>query len=183
MKKNIFVTLEGVDGVGKTTVAKLLSQDNFQYYKSPSGPFAELRKEIDKNAKPLERYSFYMLAVQYDHLQITELLKRGSVVSDRYVASTCAYHFALDNRISLIHNELNIILPDFAFHLSCDSKIRDQRINGRGENRSDCALERDSHFLDQVDEIFSSFNFIRLDTGVDTAEQTAAKVKEYIFRR
>ena len=32
--KHLFITLDGVDGVGKTTVAKLLAADGaFQYYK------------------------------------------------------------------------------------------------------------------------------------------------------
>ena len=54
--KYVFVSLDGVDGVGKTTVAKLLASDSsFQYHKSPAGPFAQLREEVDAHATPLER--------------------------------------------------------------------------------------------------------------------------------
>ncbi len=44
---NLFVSIDGVDGVGKTTVAKLLADDEpFQYYRSPTGPFAPDRNAI-----------------------------------------------------------------------------------------------------------------------------------------
>lgn len=49
-----FVTIDGVDGVGKTTTARLLATSRgFQYYKSPSGPFEDLRKEVEEFVEDL----------------------------------------------------------------------------------------------------------------------------------
>jgi len=165
--KHVFVSLDGVDGVGKTTVAKLLAAgESFQYHKSPAGPFAQLRKEVDAHATPLERYCFYRLATQFDSVQISQLLETNSVVCDRYIASTAAYHI-----------ETRLLKPHFAFLLGARSEIRDKRILERAKVLSDIKLEGDSTLLDRVAEIFMSFGLIYIDTSDMTAEKVATAIK------
>ena len=179
--KYIFVSLDGVDGAGKTTVAELLSADGcFRYYKSPGGPFAQLRKEVDAHATPLERYCFYRLATQYDSAEISGLLKKSSVVCDRYIASTVAYHIAMDARIRVIHNNMGLIVPHFSFLLYASSEIRDRRILERAKVSSDIEIERNSAFLDRVAEIFMSLRLIPIDTNDITAEEVAITVRRII---
>lgn len=140
--EHVFISLDGVDGVGKTTVAKLLAADgSFQYHKSPAGPFAQLRKEVDAHATPLERYCFYRLATQFNSVQISQLLETNSVVCDRYIASTAAYHIAMDARIRVIHNDAGLLKPHFAFLLGARSEVRDKRILERAKVLSDVKLE------------------------------------------
>lgn len=179
--EHIFISLEGVDGVGKTTVAKLLAADgSFQYHKSPSGPFAQLRKEIDAHATPLERYCFYRLATQFDSIQISRLLETGSVVCDRYIASTAAYHIAMDARIRMIHEEVGLLKPHFAFLLGARSEIRDKRLLEQAKISSDIEIERNSSFLDYVADIFMSLGLIHIDTSDMTAEEVAMAVKRIV---
>lgn len=181
--EHIFVSLDGVDGVGKTTVAKLLASDgSFQYYKSPAGPFAQLRKEVDTHATPLERYCFYRLATEFDSVQISRLLKTKSVVCDRYVASTVAYHIAMDARIRVIHNDAGLLKPHFAFLLGARSEVRDKRILERAKVLSDAKIEGDSTLLDRVAEIFMSFGLTHIDTSDMTAEEIATTIKSIIAR-
>ncbi len=181
LSRNLFISIDGVDGVGKTTVAKLFAANcQFQYHKSPSGPFVHLRKEIDDRANPIERYCFYRLATQFDSLQIGRSLLNGSVICDRYIASTAAYHFAMDRRISAIHNDDGLLKPDFAFHLGARSGVRDERIISRAKTLSDIRLERDSTFLDKVAEIFMSFNLIFIDTSDITIEEVVVKMRRII---
>lgn len=179
----IFVSLDGVDGVGKTTVAKLLAADgSFQYIKSPSGPFAQLRKEVDNRAAPLERYCFYRLANQHISMLVNQLLRTNSVVCDRYIASTAAYHIAMDARIRVIHNDAELLKPHFAFLLGARSEVRDRRILERAEVLSDVKLEEDSMFLDRVAEIFMSFGLIYIDTSDMTPEEVATAIKHIIVQ-
>lgn len=179
--KNLFITIDGVDGVGKTTVAKILASDgSFQYYKSPAGPFVQLRKEIDTHATPLERYCFYRLATHFDSIQITNLLKTGSVVCDRYILSTAIYHIALDPRIKIIHNDLGIIKPNFEFILDARSEVRDKRILERPKILSDSILERDSLFLDRVAKMFTSLKLNHIDTSDMNAENVASKIRNIL---
>lgn len=181
--KNNFITLDGVDGVGKTTVAKLLaSKSNYQYYKSPCGFFAQLRKEIDARANPVERYCFYRLATEFDSVKIGELLTSGPVVSDRYITSTAAYHITMDDRIKLIHNDIGLIKPDFTFILGARSEIRDKRILDRAKISSDNQIEQDSSFLDRVANVFMSFNHIYIDTSDITPEDVVVIIKKMIAK-
>ena len=179
---NIFITIDGVDGVGKTTVAQFLATDgSLHYYKSPAGPFAQLRKEVDNHAMPIERYCFYRTATHYDSIKISQLLKTTSVVCDRYIASTAAYHIAMDARIRVIHSDDGLLKPHFAFLLGARSEIRDKRILERARLLSDTKLERDSVLLDRVAQIFMSFGLIYIDTSDVTAEEVAAKIKRVVL--
>lgn len=182
--KNVFVSLDGVDGVGKTTVAKILAADgSFRYHKSPTGPFAQLRNEIDAHATPLERYCFYRLATQFDSAQIGRFLETSSVVCDRYIASTAAYHIAMDARIRVIHNDEGLLRPHFAFLLDARSEIRDMRILERAKAMSDAKIEGDSTLLDRVADIFMSFGLIFIDTSDMTAGEVAQTIKRIIARK
>lgn len=181
--EHVFISFDGVDGVGKTTVAKLLATDgSFQYHKSPAGPFAQLRKEIDAHATPLERYCFYRLATQFDSVQISRLLEKGSVVCDRYIASTAAYHIAMDARIRVIHDDDGLLKPHFAFLLGARSEIRDKRLLERAKMSSDIEIERNSAFLDRVAELFMSFGLIYIDTSDITAEEVAETIGRIVAK-
>ena len=175
---HVFVSIEGVDGVGKTTVAKLLAADgSFQYHKSPSGHFAQLRKEVDIHATPIERYCFYHVSNQFDSIQVCRLLKKRAVVCDRYTASTVAYHTVMDSRIRDIHHNDGLLKPNFAFLLGARPEVRDKRIHDRSRIVSDSALERDGNFLNQVAEVFMSLNLIYIDTSDITVEEVVAKIR------
>jgi len=179
--RRIFVSIDGVDGVGKTTVAKLLAADgSFRFHKSPAGPFAQLREEVDAHATPLERYCFYRLATQFDSVQVTQLLEVSHVICDRYITSTAAYHIAMDARIRVIHDEVGLIKPHFAFLLGARSEVRDKRLLERAKISSDIKIERNSAFLDRVAEIFMSFGLIYIDTSDITAEEVAKTIKHTI---
>ena len=176
--KHVLVTLDGVDGVGKTTVATLLAADgSFHYYKSPSGPFALLRGEIDAHATPVERYCFYRLATQFDAAKIAVLLEYGSVVCDRYIASAAAYHIAMDARVRAIHSEAGLLKPHFSFLLGARADKRDRRIADRPPNGYDARLEQDSTLLDRVADVFLSFDLRYIDTSDLTVQEVARTIK------
>ena len=175
------ISIDGVDGVGKSTVAKLLAADGtYHYHKSPSGEFARLRAEVDLHSTPLERYCFYRLASQYDSAQLVELLRTTSVVCDRYIASTAAYHFVLDPRTRLIHDESTLLVPHFAFLLEARSDVRKERMAKRATITSDVALEHNGAFLDQVNEVFQTLGLISINTSDTTPEEVAAIIKNIV---
>lgn len=149
MKKNIFITIEGVDGVGKTTVSKLLTEEmNATYYKSPGDVFLNFKTKVESPLNIFGRYSFYRLAVQSDSEKIKKNLESCTVVSDRYIASTFVYHSVMDPDIKKIHNEIGILKPDFSFLLVASSKVRDQRILSRNESIN--WIEENSILLDKM---------------------------------
>lgn len=151
-----------------------------QYHKAPAGPFVQLRKEVDVHATPLERYCFYRLANQFDSIQISKLLKTSSVVCDRYIASTAAYHIAMDARIRVIHNDVGLLKPHFAFLLGARSEVRDKRILERTKVLSDIKIEGNSILLDRVAEIFLSFGLTYIDTSDMIIQEVAMAIKRIV---
>jgi thymidylate kinase len=182
-KKHLFVVIDGVDGVYKTTVAKIIANDcNFKYYKTPNNCFTKFKQEIDARANPLERYCFYRLATQVDSMQIKQLLKTTSVICDRYYQSTYAYHVVMDPRIEEIYSDTGILKPDLSFIFNARSEIRDQRIQKRAKKLNELDVEINSDFLDQVAEMFTQFksNCVHIDTSDITSLEVAIKIKEVI---
>jgi thymidylate kinase len=97
------VVLEGLDGVGKSTVAKALAERlGATLLCSPGGVGAlaldnlgPLRMHFDACA-PVVRREFYRFANVTVSERANALLKSGPVVVDRYWASTVAYALAMD---------------------------------------------------------------------------------------
>ena len=61
---NQFIVFEGVDGSGKTTVAKQLAQGiGASYVKTHGEEFQAVRRYIDQEAPPEARLLFYLSSV------------------------------------------------------------------------------------------------------------------------
>lgn len=59
-----FIVIEGLGGVGKTTVGKILAEKiGGVYIKTPAESFLSARKEIDACADPMARFFFYLSTV------------------------------------------------------------------------------------------------------------------------
>lgn len=194
-KKHILVTLDGPGGVFKTSVAIIIAEQGYQYYKTPGEPFLQFKPDIDVDANPFGRYSFFLLALISDSLRIKKLLKRGSVVCDRYSASTFAYNVAMDERIKSLHYDLKddfknigLLEPDFAFLLDARPDVRNERIRIRAQKLSylNPRRELDSNipFLDRVAELFKSpdLNYLKLKY-IDTSDLSSQEVAEEIQRQ
>ena len=86
----------------------------------------------------------------------------------------------MDARIRVIHDEVGLIKPHFAFLLGARSEVRDKRLLERAKISSDIEIERNSMFLDRVAEIFMSFGLIYIDTSDITAEEVSKIIKRTV---
>lgn len=114
MYPGTFIVIEGIDGSGKSTQARLLADHVRRHCeeecwlttepsKGPVGRF--LRKEVLSGRSNIDEYATCLLfaADRQDHLtkEILPALERGEiVVCDRYVLSTLVYQ-ALDDLLNL----------------------------------------------------------------------------------
>lgn len=175
----IFITVDGIDGVGKTTACKLLAERiGAVYYKTPGEPFASLRHHVDQNIDPWTRYFFYRAAVQNDSRQIKTLLDEGkSVICDRYITTTQVSHALLDPALRELFEARNIVTPDHSFILTASPATCRQRIMARSGG-IDLTDELESNFAYQ-----SSVNAEYLQLGlpvISTDDKDPAQVVEAI---
>lgn len=155
---NMFITFEGGEGAGKTTVAKVikekLSNENIDVFltREPGGegvPFAEAVRNVIMNHSDVDLITELLLfeASRREHIvkKILPALAKGSlVISDRFEDSTVVYQgFAKGIDIDIINSANKIargtLTPSLVFIFDIDPIIGKNRIeNGeRDTNRFD----------------------------------------------
>lgn len=145
----LFISVEGLDGSGKTTICKLLSdyiseQNKLktivveQNKKHTVG--LEIRRLINTKAtmsvSPNVMLHLFLAGIQETiEKDIVPAIKNSiNVIADRYTLSTRVYQhdaFNVNEHCELIEN--NFIKPDFTFVLDVDPAISMKRVKARGE--------------------------------------------------
>lgn len=150
-KRAYFIAIEGIEGVGKTTLAKRIAQYFDECGKQslctrePGGtPIAEqirtLLKDPTQQIDPKTEL-LMMFASRSHHIEsvIKPALESGvTVISDRFVDASFAYQGAgrgIDD--SIIEQLASIVcqdtLPDYTILVTCDPKVAMQRVMSRQE--------------------------------------------------
>ena len=146
----MFITLEGTEGVGKSTLIRSLKkyftekEIDFIFTKEPGGTREgnEIRNILLDRSMKLEPYAetLLLLADRVQHVKkiIKPALEKNiNIFSDRYIDSTYAYQGAgrgisqddLDNFI----NVLNFPIPDLTIFLDLSITEGIKRVKKRGE--------------------------------------------------
>ena len=124
---NEFIVFEGVDGSGKTTIARELAQQmGGIYMKTPGKSFEPAREYIDNGAATDAKLFFYLSSVFDASAQIQTTLESHPVVCDRYIFSTIVPHAAYHGRdLEELEEELRpvtsrLLQPDQTILLTVD---------------------------------------------------------------
>lgn len=147
----MFISLEGTEGVGKTTLIQGLAH----YFKQqgqevvltrePGGtPFAERIRQLlltvneEKIHSDCELLLMYAARSQHTAQVIMPALKQGKIViSDRFVDASFAYQCAgrgIDiQKLSVLNDTFVSVLPDLTFWLDAPIDIGMNRAKQRGE--------------------------------------------------
>lgn len=165
-RRNLFIAIEGLSGVGKSTVVRILARKlRAKLYKTPSGAFAEARAAIDRsNPVPLSRFYFYLASIVQASEEIEKLLHKSDVVCDRYFLTTYCYHKALTSRTFPLLQSARVANPDFTFLIICKEKTRHKRLKQRGFSFNDTQERRlriDQRFLKE----YRNFHPIEIDNN------------------
>lgn len=142
--KNKLIVIEGIDGVGKTSIAKELQQHLimsgihavlYEELEKKNEGFNKIKPYIKKNAPLMSSLFFYLASAIKKSEVIRELLNSSWVICDRYVYSTIANHRAKGLTQETINkfniSELPIIKPDYLFLIVCNERQRLTRIARR----------------------------------------------------
>ncbi len=147
MQKGKLITLEGIDGTGKSSIAKMLRtkfpEAVFTMEPTHSWIGEAVRRSIGSDTDPLAEL-FLFVADHAEHIArvIRPALRDGKlVISDRYSDSRYAYQGAtlshtFDNAmewLQSIHNGWTIV-PDLTILLTIDPGIAVSRCGIRGEH-------------------------------------------------
>lgn len=173
-----FVVIEGVDGVGKTTLARKLEEEcGYYYLYTMPIPFKKIRSELESLQYPDARFFFYLTCVIAFQRELCALLNEGyKVVVDRYVYSTIVMHNAMGVNVECVNiKELPIMTPDISILLTCDSYERNKRILSRGLEKQEY-IRTKGPMLDRA-----QLNFVSLKDVFQIID-TTNKTKDDIFR-
>ena len=159
----MFITFEGIDGAGKTTILDGLCQQltdknvPFCRTREPGGSSLglALREKILYAAEKLDSRSelFLFLADRAQHVAeviLPALKSKMLVLCDRYFDSTLAYQgyaqgLDLEELRFLNAIATQNLLPDLTFLFDLDVKISLKRVHGRQSNAGEIAYDRFDH--------------------------------------
>lgn len=136
-----FVAIEGLDGVGKSTVLKALAEHFPGHAMSTPGPALHSSRPAILDAfahDELAKALFYTASVSSEGRHARRLADRGEwVFMDRYWASTVAYAKARGVSADLQALSKSLIAPDITILLVLDEQERQRRLRIRGVTDED----------------------------------------------
>ena len=177
LRKGKLITIEGIDGAGKTTFAEALYEKlkekgiNCVFsYEPTSGPFGKKIKEIltkgEKNSQELRTLFLKDRMWHVENIIIPALEKGKWVILDRYYLSTLAYQGSqgLPFRELLVENETIAPIPDLVIYLDLPLEIAFERIKARKKKLS---FFEKKEFLENVKKNYARFleffNYLVID--------------------
>ncbi|HAB93115.1 MAG TPA: thymidylate kinase [Pseudomonas sp.] len=182
-----FVVVEGLDGVGKSTLVKELAESFSGHAMSTPGPALRESRQSVLNAfsqDELAKALFYTASVSSEGRRARILAESGAwVFMDRYWASTVAYAKARGVTADLDALSKSLVQPDITVLLVLDESERQRRLNIRG------ATSEDMETLDAIfrkcvlDELHARANLVVDITGLaelDAASKLSSSIIEYL---
>lgn len=171
------VVIEGVDAVGKTTIARMLEDAfGYMYLYTPQAPFSVIRNLMEEMEDINTRFFYYLASVIGVQPQLKSMLSAGKkVVIDRYVHSTIAMHTVLGAKVqAVVMRELPIEWPDAGILLTAQANVRINRMASRAKQPThDKKIDRFIKEADEAETIYRSFNDL---SQIDTTELSIEQV-------
>jgi len=175
LTKGLLIVIEGIDGAGKTTQVKRLTDhfkslgyDTIMFKEPTDGQYGQQIRMLAKSGRdkvtPTDEFELFLKdRIEDCKLNILPALKKKKLVfMDRYYFSNIAYQGALglDKNFILRRNEEIAPVPDLVIFLDALPKVGLNRIeNFRKEEHN--YFERED-YLNKVLEIFRQMNFAYL---------------------
>lgn len=159
----MLITLEGVDGTGKSSAAKMLADSlGFMFTSTPGSEYMTARK-----AATGDKYSAYYYYVSSCY-HVSDMAGKMNIVCDRYIHSTAAYNWPFDREIpdDLFGYFEGLRKPDKSFLLCAGDYTRRARMDNRMNNGGIISeLDYDFAGQEKAQKIYAGFSdLIHVDT-------------------
>ncbi|KKQ02926.1 MAG: hypothetical protein US18_C0008G0014 [Parcubacteria group bacterium GW2011_GWB1_36_5] len=186
--RNKLIIFEGIDGVGKTTIAlelKKVLKDRgisvvfYEDYESKHPNFNPL-KPLVKKISVTGSHLFYLASAIYKSQVIKKLLKKHWVICDRYFYSTNASHKAKGSNLK-IGPLTDLLKPDYGFLLTLNEKIRQKRVKQKLQiTKMDLIPKKRGSLPYKMENFLRKMGLINIDNSV-SFEETIKKIISLIF--
>ncbi|WP_226530452.1 dTMP kinase [Metabacillus niabensis] len=169
--KGKFITFEGPEGAGKTSVLELLMTElsgtemEMVFTREPGGiHISEKIREVILNKEHTEMDSrteaLLYAAARRQHLveRVVPAIERGKIVfCDRFIDSSLAYQgyargLGIEEVLSINEFAINGLMPDLTFYFKIDPKVGLQRISKSSEREKNRLDLEDLSFHQKVQE-------------------------------
>jgi len=173
-----FINFEGLDGTGKTTLAKEYAKRyRGIYYYTPPEQIRDIRPFVDNSNDALIKYLYYMMGNAVASQEIRILLKTSDVIADRYIYTTIAYHSVLFGRDIKIPEGL--FLPDLIIRVTASWEVIEKRIKERKIKNPFEEIDHLKKVAEKYDKIFEGLNnVIRIDTTNKKPNESLDEISE-----
>lgn len=195
MAAGLFIVIEGIDGTGKSTQARLLGEQfrsrgrEVVLSREPTdGPWGKKLRESASSGRlsPEDELNFFLndRRQHVDELIKPALAEGKVVILDRYYFSTMAYQGArgFDPLEIRKRNEEFAPVPDLLLILDLDVDTAHSRIGVRGDTTNE--FEKRENLM-RCREIFLSLkdeDFVRVISSEGSLEEVAEKISAAVFQ-
>ncbi|WP_229868463.1 dTMP kinase [Streptomyces inusitatus] len=167
-----FVVLEGVSGIGKSTLTALLAHRmNATSLHTLADPHTGWSPEANEQLRSLPQFAFYLSGLLHASDLVRQAVTVGPVVADRYASSVAACHAAVHGldpaEVGVLIDPFRpyLIVPDATFYLTCSEATLRSRMTGKLDIKQD-----DTDLFDVADRYKQLLeNFEQVATSDSTA--------------
>lgn len=174
----MLVVIEGIDGCGKETQMRLLS--NFPQFKYPTKNNSRINEYLTKkiNIDPKSLFLLFLSDILEEQGKIMEEINQNKIVFlDRYVFSTIAYETGVlgkDNAKKIV-SSLNFLIPDKIIYLDilpeeAQKRKKNQKILDRYEENLVYQKSVRGNFLKLYEERYLTSNWHKIDASMSIEE-------------
>ncbi len=181
-KQYLFIAIEGVDGIGKTTIAqKLAGELNAIYSKTPPPSLKWIARILDKFHNPEIETIGYTFLVIWTSVIIRQRLKSCPVICDKYILTTIVDQSCLKGKLVKMIEDLRykfVQKPDYTFCLTISDKNElTERLKKRGK-----LDKNDRQLLPHWSKIQEKYQKLTEVTTIDTTHKTPEEILSIILR-
>jgi thymidylate kinase len=177
----LFVTLEGLSGVGKTTLAPMVADALGAKEMGAVPPaYGGTRASFDDPSLIEARYLYFLSAICRASIEVQTELRRGTdIVVESFLARTVAFHRGMGAKVTADLSAV-VATPDVSFHLLCADLVRRRRLAERPERLDSLWDARAERVADRILDEYAHFPMHVIDT---TTRGPAAVLDEILSHR